>query len=542
MGIEIHLSISDSVTQQEWEKVYEETLQLVQAFPFADLKRVLIKGIPVCCLVPTREQKEIGRWNHGKIDAGWSAVGDYETMMTAEDYYLPRNLVDDRKAAPDGKDALLGIICDDMDEDWDDSPYQKFYALWRNKTQGKTYHLYLLAIACLIQARLGKKAFVYGSITRGQCRKAVEMANEHLSTPIDLPDQCDMERFFRRVSDLPLSRKQQLTVFVKLYLGTQDAEFGTFLRRAYSEEVCDAYWQKVFQEFSFGTMGFEDSLSNYLLWGFDLEKLCQFVNEKGAEFVNRVMDAKLHIKDKDCSDVLQIDREESRPYSVVTLFAQLAFAGAKNRKVDRYISIEEIRKSLRKGLAGQCDTDTVIDEYLAAETEKPPIRIPKKGMSEEEIKDAYSQDAADVFSQIMELKRQELDDERQKYVIDAYEDLIYYKKGDTMHPDIMDSLCSMFVFFGSMLQEDAYRKLMSCSVKVRWEWLVEQNEHFLFRDKDWERIFTDIEEREEAYARYYPMMRADIKSEDHRFMVTAVALNDELYAYGKELAQTHQAR
>ena len=542
MGIEIHLSISDSVTQQEWEAVYEETLQLVQAFPLADLRRALIKGIPVHCLVPTREQKEIGRWNRGRIDTGWSTVGDYETMMTAENYYLPRNLVDDRKAAPDGKDALLGIICDDMDEDWDDSPYKNFYTLWSNKTQGKPYHLYLLAIACLIQARLGKKAFVYGGITRGQCRKAVEMANEHLSTPIDLPDQCDMERFLRRVSALPLSKIQQLTVFTKLYLGTQDAEFGTFLRKACSEETCDAYWHKVFQKFAFGTIGFDDSLSNYLLWGFDLEKLCQLVNEKGAEFVKRVMDAKLHIKDKDCSDALQIDWEESRPYSVATLFAQLAFAGAKNRKVDRYIPIEEIRKSLRKGLAGHCDTDTVIDEYLAAEAEKPPIRIPKRGMSEEEIKDAYSQDAADVFSQIMEIKRQELDEERKKYVIDAYEDLIYYKKGDTMHPDIRDSLYGLFVFFEDMLQEDVYRKLMSHSAKIRCKWLVEQNEHFLFRDRDWERIFTEIEEHEESYARFYPMMRADIKSENHRFMVTAVALNDELYEYGRELAGMHQAR
>lgn len=542
MGIEIHLSISDSVTQQEWETVYEETLQLVQAFPLAEVRSVTIKGIHVRCLVPTREQKEIGRWNRGKIDLGWSAVGDYETMMTAEDYYLPRNLVNLQEAAPDAKDALLGIICDDMDEEWDDSPYKKFYTLWRNKTQGKPYHLYLLAIACLIQARLGKKAFVYGGITRGQCRKAVEMANEHLSMPIDIPDRCDMERFFRRVSDLPLSKKQQLTVFTRFYLGTQDAKFGTFLRKAYAEEVCDEYWSAVFKEYQIGTIGFEDSISNYLLWGFDLEKLCHFVNCKDAAFVKRVMDAKLHIKDKDCSDVLQIDQEESRPYSVATLFAQLAFAGAKNRKVDRYIPIEEIRKSLRKGLAGQCDTDAVIDEYLAAEAEKPPIRIPKKGMSQEEIRDAYSQDAADVFSQIMELKRQELDEERKKYVIDAYEDLIYYKKGDTMYPDISHSLCGLLVFFERMLQEDAYWKLMSCSAKARCEWLVEQNEHFQFRDKDWERIFTDIEEHDEAYARYYPMMRADIKSEDHRFMVTAVALNDELYKYGRELAQTHQAR
>ena len=93
-----------------------------------------------------------------------------------------------------------------------------------------------------------------------------------------------------------------------------------------------------------------------------------------------------------------------------------------------------------------------------------------------------------------------------------------------------------------MLEEDAYRRLMSCSAKERCEWLVGQNEHFLFRDRDWERIFIDIEEHEEAYARYYPMMRADIKSEDHRLMVTAVALNDALYEYGRELAQTHQTR
>lgn len=540
MGIGIHLSISDSITQEEWEQVYEETLQLVRAFPLADLREVSVKGIKVRCLVPTSEQKDIGRWNRGKIDTGWSAAGDYETMMTAEDYYLPRNLTENHHVESGEKDALLGIIYDALGGEWDNSAYGNFYALWRNKTQGKSHHLYLLAVACLIQARLGKKAFVYGDITRGQCRKAVEMANEHLDKSIELPDQCDMERFFRRVSELPLEKRQQLTVFTEFYMGTQEAEFGTFIRNAYSEKICDAYWSKLFKEYEPGTIGFDDSISKYLLWGFDLEKLCHLVKDRDDAFVRRVMDAKLHVKDKDCRDILKINQEESRPYGVTALVAQFAFAGTRNRKVDRYIPIDEIRKALRKGLEGQLDTDAVIDEYLAQEAENPPIRILKKGMSKEALTDAFSRDAAEAFSQIMEIKRQELDEEREKYVIDAYEDLMYYKKGDTLHPDIIYSLRGLFVFYDNMLQEDDYQKLMTCPAKIRCEWLVKQNEYFLLRDRDWEHIFAEIEEHDETYARYYPMMRADIKSSEHGFMAAAVALNDELYEYGRELVEIHQ--
>jgi hypothetical protein len=72
--------------------------------------------------------------------------------------------------------------------------------------------MYLLAIACLIEARLGEKAFVYGDITKGQCKKAVELANKHLKKPIDVPDRCDMERFYRRISKLQMSEKEQLNM------------------------------------------------------------------------------------------------------------------------------------------------------------------------------------------------------------------------------------------------------------------------------------------------------------------------------------------
>ena len=117
-------------------------------------------------------------------------------MNIAEEYYLPRNLIDGDgvETEEEAGDALMAVLPDYLDYDWEDEDtrFNHCYGLWGNKTQGEPYHMYLLSIACLIEARLGYKAFVYGDITRGQCRKAVEMANEYLDMPIDIPDRCDM--------------------------------------------------------------------------------------------------------------------------------------------------------------------------------------------------------------------------------------------------------------------------------------------------------------------------------------------------------------
>jgi len=44
MGIFIYEAVPKSVTKAEWEKVYEETLVLVDAFPFAEMGTVTYAG------------------------------------------------------------------------------------------------------------------------------------------------------------------------------------------------------------------------------------------------------------------------------------------------------------------------------------------------------------------------------------------------------------------------------------------------------------------------------------------------------------------
>jgi hypothetical protein len=176
MGIFIYLDISKSVTKPEWEAVYEETLQLIKNLPLAERRQVNIHGVDTICLVKTEEHDFPSAWSRCDEKIGWAADGDLETLKVAEKYFLPRDLIEDNIIEENAEDAMLGACPAYLNYDWSDERFTHIYSEWGSKTQGEPYHIYLLAVACLIEARLGTKAFVYGDITRGQCKKAVEIS------------------------------------------------------------------------------------------------------------------------------------------------------------------------------------------------------------------------------------------------------------------------------------------------------------------------------------------------------------------------------
>ena len=110
MGICIHLAIAKSVTKKEWKAVYEESLKMIDFFPLAEKRKVDIDGIETICLVKTRECEETCGWYEEKTRTGWDAVGDYEYMCTAEDYYLPRDLVEENDYVKNVKMPCLGCF------------------------------------------------------------------------------------------------------------------------------------------------------------------------------------------------------------------------------------------------------------------------------------------------------------------------------------------------------------------------------------------------------------------------------------------------
>ncbi len=545
MGIYIYLQISHSVTKEEWEKVYEETLQLVEAFPLAERKKVKCKGIDTVCLVKTKEQKKVfsDYWDRKEEVVGWWTIGDYETMSTAEDYCLQRDLIKDDKINADATDILLGQFLEWDGEDV--SPY--CYYLWGNKTQGEPYHIYLLAIACLIESRLKGKVLVNGDITRGQCKKAVQLANRYLFKPIDIPDICDIQRLAERVSKFPISESKQLEALEHFYLGTKDKEFGKCIRNVFSEEAFNNYWKNRLKKSYIGTIGFSRDIKEYFLWGFDLQKLCSLVNfakkeDSYVSFIKHILDTKIYEEEKDCEDVLEINQEASGTYSVATLMAQFVFMGARNDKVDRYIPLDEIRTVLNSELGTKCDVDAVIDEYLEKERLQKEKLLKKQNndVVDENIEESSSfnrETISDMFKQLVDKIHQEKEEKKETYNICDYKDLLYYETGDTVSPEMEEAVGKSYLFYHRFSQEDGYKDLMQQSAMWRCQWLVNNNHSILMRDKDWEKIFTHILENETSFERYYPLVRVKCDSDDLVYLVMAFVLNDDLYEYVKEVSK-----
>mgnify|MGYP007000003776 CR=1 FL=1 len=108
---------------------------------------------------------------------------------------------------------------------------------WGRTTSGKPYHIYLLAIACLLEVRLGDKIFIYGDITRSQCLQAIELINQYLDEPIHLPSRCVPARFYERVERLPFSTEEKQKIYASLLLGENADEL--LIRRLYERGKVD---------------------------------------------------------------------------------------------------------------------------------------------------------------------------------------------------------------------------------------------------------------------------------------------------------------
>lgn len=361
MGKYISLAVSNSVSKAEWVQAYEETLRFLKIFPLAERRKVNVKGIDTICLIPTAEKEEPAWWlgkNAKRI--GWTASGDYETMQTADDISLFRDFVQGDLFDQEAGDAMLGAIADCMDYSWEDPRFQKVRTTWGRTTSGKPYHIYLLAIACLLEARLGDKIFIYGDITRSQCLRATELINQYLDEPIQPPSRCVPDRFYERVERLPFSTEEKQKIYNRLLLGENADEL--LIRRLY---------------------------------------------ERGKE--------------------------------------------------------------------------------------------------------------------------------EQEYDISDYEDLIRYKTGDTIHPVLEASAKESYGVCQYILQaeSDLVDRLMRDTAYNRCKWLVSENTSVPLRDKDWEKIFADIENNREAFKRYYPFTCLRINSEDQAAMIRAMALNDDFFGLAR---------
>lgn len=524
MGIHIGMTVSTHVSREKWHAVYEEALDLAQKLNLADCRNKVIHGHVVRCLVPTEETE----WNGRK---GFWAVADYTFRDSAEGFFFHKELRPPEDDEPVNVLALRAKHINVINANIPDKNYQN---LWGDKTQGHFYHISLLAIGCLVQDRLGDAALVHSDINAGQCRRAVEMANKYLEKKIHVPCQCDIEPWFERISRVDIEGTDKVRIAVGMFIGREDSAFGEKLRSTFPHDLLMQYWKEEFAEYRMKSNGFAWKMKDYLAMGFDVGELCgivKFTDEEGndlhEQFIGMLMASKLHWKEKDCSDWMVQDPEDPALESVESLLIRAFACGARNKKVDRYIPLEELRRILREALGEECDTDALIDAFLRQEKELETA-------SEEEKR---QKDKSGELNRIMNKAHDEHAKRCEDFDIPLELYLPFYEPGNTIEPKTERLMQRTLAFADTLLDSDHYRKLAADTVAHRGTWLVSASDHFYgdLRDVDWEHIFTNLERDPDSFARYYPLFCINLEKQSIRDTVIALVVNDDLYAYARGL-------
>lgn len=524
MGVYITLIASNKVNPMQWEKAYEETLVLADKMGLIEIREFEKFGQKYFAATSSVEREH-------RCGVGWLAEGDAFFMARAEDFFLPRK-IQEPKQEEKYCDPLMYILAQHGIVDFE-NPYVKgVQYFWGNKTQGEPYHMALLAIGCLLDDRLNGQAICGSDITYGQCEHAIKKANKILKKKIGMPLRCRMEDLYKRVRQLPIEPRQMLEAFDATYLGAKDERYYKFAAEHFSDEEQYLFIKEKMKDHYLGTVGFADCMQKILSYDMPIAKICSAFLEMNPKqinseevknpfeiFIKHILETNIYLPQKDMRDCLKVDESSPETMSVEKQFASIFFLGARNRNVARYIPLEDLKAQFVESLGNKCDVEKIIDEYLKDKS--------KEQQDGETDAHAKLNNFHDIFS-----KR--LAEKEKKYDVDRTERFIFFQKGDSVSPGLLDSVKKVTEFYKSGINEPRFAELALGSYGDWCRYLQKQNRALTLMDFEWQHIFEDVRDNPESFKRYYPMVRLEINHRTIHDFLRAYVVNDDFY----EMCQT----
>ena len=442
------------ITPKQWEQVYEEALRLVNAYDFVDVIDNEEKYARYN-LIWRYAEKSTEREIKGHLGVG--IYGSYSGCIHAEkfilyrdyDRYLPRKWFSDEIIQPEPNallchDVLIGRHFPSNEVD----KYQDCQKMvFGGKTQGYPHHVYLLAIGLLLEDRLGKAFTVYGDITRGQIKAAIEWANTVLDNPISLPCVMDNVALFERLQAF-VPRESLLASFLYLTFSACDEAMYQFLQSRFSEEELVNYWKKEISGCVPGTIGASNFLSQYFNMTDDLMLLTKVCACKYSpkEFAAELASLRVFEQSKNTDNpvaTLSHDSDIEEPETIETTMGKiLALVGGgfpHNSAVERFIPLEQGIRDITLAYRDLGEVDLNFEALLRNAIEDAAPK--NKDISE-------NLDIFEEFSNQMEKQTAQID------IIDP-EDLVFYELGDTIAPAIKLNLKGIREFIVTRKVENA---------------------------------------------------------------------------------------
>ncbi|MBQ2553256.1 MAG: hypothetical protein II563_10485 [Treponema sp.] len=525
MGVFISLLASNKVDPIQWEKAYEETLVLVDKMGLVEIREFEKFGQKYFAATSSTERE------HHR-ETGWLAEGDAIFMATAEDFFLPRK-IDTPRQEENYSDPLMYILAQEGIVDFKNPYVKNVQYFWGSKTQGEPYHTALLAIGCLLDSRLNGETICSSDITYGQCECAIEKANKILKKKIGMPLRCRMEDLYKRVRQLPIEPCQMLDAFAVTYLGAKDKRYYKFVAEHFSDEEQYLFVKEKINDSYLGTIGFANSIQQILSYDVPIAKVCSAFLEMDPKkkkprengenpfqtFIKTILATNIYLPEKDMRDCLKVDENSDETMCVEKQFASILFMGARNRSVARYIPLEELTAQLVESLGDKCDVKGIIDNYLKDKEQK-------------------QQDGEmDIFAKLNDFHdefNKKFAEEKKKYDVSRTEYFIFFQKGDSVSPKLLNSLKITTEFYKTTIDEPQFAKLFKGDYEDRCRYLEKQNRALKLMDFEWQHIFDDIRDNPESFKRYYPMVRIEINHRSIHDFIRAYVVNDDFY----EMCQT----
>ena len=501
MGIYVTGSLLPyELTQQQWEQAYEESLQLVDAYDFLDIihnkEKYANYGLDWVYVEKSKERNFDGQ-------LGVNIFGAYAGCISTEGQdlhrdlsrYYPREMYSHDIILPEPgalccHDALIGRLYNIVGfEKYQDSQWIVF----GNKTQGYPHHVPLLAIGLLLEDRLGKAFTIYGNITCGQIKAAIEWANAILENPISWPCTLDNAKLLERIQAF-VPREKQLASFFDLTYCAADEDMYQILRRHFSEAEFADHWKEDVLHHKPGTIGSSNFFESYFRMTDDLQMLTKVCSTKYTmeEFAKELASSMVFERDKTTDNpiaTLSADSDKETPETIETtmgkMFALLGGGFPYNRAVERYIPLQQGIQDIVAAYRDIGETATGFEELLNNAIGEA---TPKGKLVSERI------EIIDEFSNIIQKQAEEID-------IFEPEDLVFFELGDTINPGIKTNLNGIRNFVDTHKEETAqyYMKAYADEeatdkVLARMSIIVKQCRKMLLPKTVWDLFEQRIEE------------------------------------------------
>lgn len=496
MGIFIKLRVMpNKITQKQWGAVYEEAAQLIHAYPFLDIFSDNKKYDCEWSYVERAKEHTISYCNN---ELGFRLIGDIVTMRFAEsfeliknlDYYRNRKCLDKKNDCKDPKDIFETYF----------TSYQyhsEITDVFDDKTQGYRYHKYVLAIACLFESRLRPFAMVDGDISMGQINDAIKWVNSILEKPIFISQRADNTALLTRLRSICEDEQLILHAFMEATLNELNNDLGCFIRNNFSCNTIAKYYADKTSECTIGTFGFSKIIASYFNLGHDPAVLCDIcITDKHQNFEDVTTFIESILKTGitlDFSDERAYKKQltkatqfqstlpnDSEPDTVSSLLEKslMIFSGNSVHQTDVNIHIRDLVNILDEKLGEKFDVKIIINNYF----------------SEKNKQDKNNEENITSFK----LTNTVNNSPKEYFDINNLDELIQWKKGDTIRPDLRDFISRVQECINSstLETEELLQKLIALDSNQKMRMLINCNKFFTLKREFWDYVKAHINELE----------------------------------------------